>query len=159
MTVERPDLPDELDFQILEQLEKDGRRSYADIGEQLGVAAATVRTRVQRLVAEDIVEIVGVPDPWKLGVGFFATVALSLEPGHADEVADLLAEKDEISYVGVAVTGCDVLCEVSLHDAQEFLTYREQVLGKVPGFRGAKVYLIAGVRKLRYRLPSPRVAG
>jgi Lrp/AsnC family transcriptional regulator for asnA, asnC and gidA len=146
---------------IIEQLQQDGRRSYAEIGEQLGVVTATVRTRVQQMIADEVVEIVGVPDPWKLGVGFFVTVALTLEPGYGDHVADLLSMRDEISYLSVAVSGCDVLAEVSLDDAQEYLRYREEVLGTLPGFRDVRPFLMANVRKVNYRMSSalPRPAG
>jgi Lrp/AsnC family transcriptional regulator for asnA, asnC and gidA len=143
---------DDLDFSILDELQEDGRRSLREIGKRLGVAPATVRTRLQQLVSEGVVEVVAVPNPWKLGVGFFVVIALRIEPGHTDEVADLLVARDETSYVGIAATGCEVMCEVALANIQEFAEYREQVLATLPGFRDAEVFFMADVRKVRYRL-------
>ena len=40
---------DDLSKQIIEQLQQDGRRSYAAIGKAVGLSEAAVRQRVQRL--------------------------------------------------------------------------------------------------------------
>jgi len=152
MASPEPPRLDDLDFAIVDELQDDGRRSYREIGQRLGVAPATVRARVQQLMDDGVVEIVAVPNPWKLGVGFFAVIALRLDPDKADAVADLLAQRDETSWVGVAVTGCEVVCEVALVSPQEFAVYREQVLAHLPGYRDAQVFFMADVRKVRYRL-------
>ena len=41
---------DHLSKRIIEQLQEDGRRSYAAIGKAVGLSEAAVRQRVQRLV-------------------------------------------------------------------------------------------------------------
>ena len=41
--------PDDVSKQIIEQLQQDGRRSYASIGKAVGLSEAAVRQRVQRL--------------------------------------------------------------------------------------------------------------
>lgn len=143
---------DPVDLAILEQLQEDGRRSYREIGKHVGVAPATVRARVMQLMSGGVVEIVAVPNPWKLGVGFFVTIALSLDPDQTETVATILAEREETSWVGIAVTGCEVLCELALADAQEFSTYRQEVLAKLPGYRDVEVYLVSDLRKMHYRL-------
>lgn len=143
---------DDLDLKILKELQSDGRRSFRNIAEKVDVAAATVRTRLMQLMADDVVEIVAIPNFWRLGMSFVAVVGLRLDAGHADEVADFLASRPEISWVGVAATGYEVLCELVLRDAQEYGTYREEVLAGLPGYRSADVFLMSDVRKLRYRI-------
>ena len=50
----KPDRPaiqlDEVSKAIIEQLQQDGRRSYAAIGKVVGLSEAAVRQRVQRLI-------------------------------------------------------------------------------------------------------------
>jgi Lrp/AsnC family transcriptional regulator for asnA, asnC and gidA len=150
---------DALDWAILEDLQDDGRRSYREIGKRLGVAPATVRSRVMQLMADGVVEIVAVPNPWKLGVGFFGTVALHIDPDQIETVAQLMAEREETSWVGITVTGCDVMVEIALADVQEFSWYRQNVLANLPGYRDADVYLLSEVRKMRYRLHSKSSEG
>ena len=138
----------------MEELQVDGRRSYREIGKHLGVTAATVRTRVLQLMEEEVVEVVAMPNPWRMGFGFFAVVGLHLSPAHAEEVADVLAAREEVTWVGVCVTGYEVMCELALEDAREFGRYREDVLARLPGYRSADVFLLSDVRKLRYRVGS-----
>ena len=95
---------DQLSLGILEQLQGDGRLSYREIGKRLGVAPGTVRARVAQLVEERGLEIVAVPNPWRMGLTFFAVVGLRLEPGHADQVADLLAAREDVTWVGLPST-------------------------------------------------------
>jgi Lrp/AsnC family transcriptional regulator, regulator for asnA, asnC and gidA len=146
---------DDLDFSILDQLQDDGRRSFREIGKRLGVAPATVRTRLPQLVGEGVVEIVAVPNPWKLGVGYFAVVALRIDPDRVDDAATVMAARDESSWVGIAVSGCELMCEVAVASPQDFAEYREQVLAKLPGYRDLEVFFMADVRKVRYRLHRP----
>ena len=96
---------DQLSLGILEHLQDDGRLSYREIGKRLGVAPGTVRARVVQLVEEGGLEIVAVPNPWRMGLTFFAVVGLRLEPGHADEVADLLAAREDVTWAGVSHAG------------------------------------------------------
>ena len=54
---ERPPL-DEVAKAIIEQLQQDGRRSYAAIGKEVGLSEAAVRQRVQRLTDSGIMQVV-----------------------------------------------------------------------------------------------------
>ena len=58
---------DHVSKQIIEQLQQDGRRSYAAIGKAVGLSEAAVRQRVQRLVDAGVMQIVAVTDPMTLG--------------------------------------------------------------------------------------------
>lgn len=145
------ELLDDLDRRILMELQEDGRRSYREIASRVGAAAGTVRARATQLMADGLVEIVAVPNPWRMGLRFFALLGLRLEPGRADEVAGLLTPRPEVTWVGLAATGYDVMAEVALHDAQEFGHYKQDVLALLPGFVSVDVYLLWDVRKLHYR--------
>ena len=54
---------DEIAKRIIEQLQADGRRSYAAIGKAVGLSEAAVRQRVQRLHEAGVMQIVAVTDP------------------------------------------------------------------------------------------------
>ena len=58
---------DEVNKLIIEQLQQDGRRSYAAIGKEVGLSEAAVRQRVQRLVDSGVMQVVAVTDPLELG--------------------------------------------------------------------------------------------
>src|SRR5215813_13713346 len=58
---------DDVSKLIIEQLQQDGRRSYASIGKAVGLSEAAVRQRVQRLIDGGVMQIVAVTDPMTLG--------------------------------------------------------------------------------------------
>ena len=58
---------DDVSKAIIEQLQSDGRRSYAEIGKAVGLSEAAVRQRVQKLTDSGVMQIVAVTDPMQLG--------------------------------------------------------------------------------------------
>jgi Lrp/AsnC family transcriptional regulator for asnA, asnC and gidA len=58
---------DETSKKIVEQLQHDGRKSYAEIGKAVGLSEAAVRQRVQKLTESKVMQIVAVTDPLSLG--------------------------------------------------------------------------------------------
>ena len=47
---------DEKDERIIEMLEEDGRKSYNDMAEKLGMSEAAVRKRVQALMLKGVIK-------------------------------------------------------------------------------------------------------
>ncbi|MBX9718073.1 MAG: AsnC family transcriptional regulator, partial [Microbacteriaceae bacterium] len=58
---------DDVSKAIVEQLQTDGRRSYAEIGKAVGLSEAAVRQRVQKLTDAGVMQVVAVTDPMQLG--------------------------------------------------------------------------------------------
>ena len=58
---------DEISKLIVEELQHDGRKSYAEIGKVVGLSEAAVRQRVQKLTESKVLQIVAVTDPLVLG--------------------------------------------------------------------------------------------
>jgi Lrp/AsnC family transcriptional regulator for asnA, asnC and gidA len=99
---------DDISKQIIEQLQEDGRRSYAAIGKAIGLSEAAVRQRVQRLQDAGVMQIVAVTDPLTLGFRRQAMIAIKTD-GDLEKVADQLADMDEIDYVVITAGSFDVL--------------------------------------------------
>src|SRR3712207_8726578 len=58
---------DDVSRAIIEQLQEDGRRSYARIASAVGLSEAAVRQRVQRLLDAGVMQIDAVTDPMQVG--------------------------------------------------------------------------------------------
>src|SRR6516165_5407716 len=89
---------DEISKRIIEQLQADGRQSYAAIGKAIGLSEAAVRQRVQRLHEAGVMQIVAVTDPLKLGFRRQAMIGVRCD-GDLEKLADQLAAMEEIDYV------------------------------------------------------------
>ena len=70
---------DEVAKAIIEQLQQDGRRSYAAIGKEVGLSEAAVRQRVQRLIESGVMQVVAVTDPLQLGFARQAMVGIEVD--------------------------------------------------------------------------------
>ena len=75
---------------IIEKLQRDGRRSYAGIGTEVGLSEAAVRQRVQRLIDAGVMDIVAVTDPMQLGFTRQAMVGIRCQ-GDVTKIAERLA--------------------------------------------------------------------
>ena len=63
---------DEIDQRIIEALQQDGRRPFTKIAADLGISEASVRQRVSNLINNQIMQIVAVTNPIKLGFSLAA---------------------------------------------------------------------------------------
>ncbi len=119
-------VPDDISKQIIEQLQEDGRRSYAAIGKAVGLSEAAVRQRVQRLLDAGVMQIVAVTDPLTLGFRRQAMIGIKTD-GDLEKVADQLADMEEIDYVVVTAGSFDLLVEVVCKDDDHLLEILEPV--------------------------------
>jgi Lrp/AsnC family transcriptional regulator for asnA, asnC and gidA len=117
---------DDLSKQIIEQLQQDGRRSYAAIGKAVGLSEAAVRQRVQRLIDVGAMQIVAVTDPMTLGFTRQTMVGIRCG-GDLERVATHLAGMTEIDYVVITAGSFDLLIEVVCEDDDQLL----EILGRV----------------------------
>ena len=102
---------DDVSKAIIEQLQQDGRRSYAAIGKVVGLSEAAVRQRVQRLTDSGVMQVVAVTDPLQLGFARQAMVGIRAR-GELEVVAEALGELDEVDYVVITAGTYDILAEV-----------------------------------------------
>ncbi|NBO08420.1 MAG: Lrp/AsnC family transcriptional regulator [Actinobacteria bacterium] len=111
---------DDTSKSIIEQLQSDGRKSYAAIGLAVGLSEAAVRQRVQRLIDSGVMQIVAVTDPLTVGFNRMAMIGIKVE-GDLQDVADQLATFPEVDYVVVTAGSFDLLAEVICEDDDHLL--------------------------------------
>lgn len=139
---------DEISKRIIEQLQQDGRRSYAAIGKAVGLSEAAVRQRVQRLQDAGVMQIVAVTDPLTLGFRRQAMIAIKTD-GDLEKVAGQLADMEEIDYVVITAGSFDVLAEVVCEDDDHLL----EILGRVravPFVTSTETFVYLKLRKQTY---------
>ena len=139
---------DGISKQIIEQLQQDGRRSYAAIGKAVGLSEAAVRQRVQRLLETGIMQIVGVTDPLMLGFSRQAMIAIKCE-GDLEQVADHLADMDEIDYVVITAGSFDILVELVCESDDEMLEMLNRIRS-VPSVTSTESFVYLKLRKQTY---------
>jgi Lrp/AsnC family transcriptional regulator for asnA, asnC and gidA len=143
-----PVVLDDISKQIIEQLQHDGRQSYAAIGKAVGLSEAAIRQRVQRLQEAGVLQIVAVTDPLTLGFSRQAMIGVKSE-GDLVKAADSLAAIEEIDYVVVTAGSFDLLCEVVCEDDDHLLEVLSQVRN-VPSVTSTETFVYLKLRKQTY---------
>jgi Lrp/AsnC family transcriptional regulator, regulator for asnA, asnC and gidA len=143
-------VPDDISKQIIEQLQEDGRRSYAAIGKAVGLSEAAVRQRVQRLQDAGVMQIVAVTDPLTLGFHRQAMIGLKCD-GDLEKVASDLASMAEIDYVVITAGSFDLLLEVVCEDDDHLLEILSRVRG-VPSVTSTETLVYLKLCKQTYTL-------
>lgn len=134
---------------IIEQLQRDGRRSYRAIAASIGLSEAAVRQRVQRLRERKVVDIVAVTDPRQVGFTRQAMVGVTAE-GDARRVAEKLAEVREIDHVVVCAGRFDLLVELVCEDDDHLLEMLNSTIRSLPGVRRAEAFVYLDLTKQTY---------
>lgn len=147
----RPNPPvlDAISKAIIEQLQIDGRRPYAQIGKAVGLSEAAVRQRVQRLTDSGVVQIVAVTDPLQVGFTRQAMIGIKAE-GDLSDLADRLAHMAEVDYVVVTAGAFDLLAEVVCEDDEHLLDVINTKMRTLPGVRATETFVYLKLRKQLY---------
>jgi Lrp/AsnC family transcriptional regulator for asnA, asnC and gidA len=140
---------DDVSKGIIEQLQQDGRRSYAAIGKVVGLSEAAVRQRVQRLVDSGVMQVVAVTDPLELGFARQAMVGIRVS-GPLEPVADALAELPEVDYVVITAGTYDVLAELVCESDDHLLSMISGKIRTIDGVVSTETFMYLQLRKQTY---------
>jgi len=140
---------DDVSKAIIEQLQQDGRRSYAAIGKVVGLSEAAVRQRVQRLVEAGVMQVVAVTDPMQLGFARQAMVGIRAT-GPLEPVADALAALDAVDYVVITAGSFDLLVELVCESDEHLLELLSSQIRTVPGVVATETFMYLQLRKQTY---------
>ncbi|GAB2865040.1 Lrp/AsnC family transcriptional regulator [Nocardioides pacificus] len=134
---------------IIEQLQQDGRRSYAAIGKVVGLSEAAVRQRVQRLVDTGVMQVVAVTDPLELGFARQAMVGIKVT-GPLEPVADALVALDDVDYVVITAGSYDLLAEVVAESDEHLLEIISGRIRSIEGVVATETFMYLQLRKQTY---------
>lgn len=140
---------DDVSKTIIELLQDDGRRSYSDIGREVGLSEAAVRQRVQRLTESGVMQIVAVTDPMQLGFSRQAMIGVRVT-GDTRVVAEAIAAIDAIDYVVITVGSFDILAEVVCEDDDDLLALINDSIRPIEGVLATETFIYAKLQKQLY---------
>lgn len=145
---------DEVDKAILRELQADGRMSYTDLGPTVGLSAPAVRQRVQRLIAQEVLQVVGVTDPLRLGMPVMAMLGIRAE-GDLRQLADRISQEPAVVYLVHTAGPFDLLVEVVCREAGELLDLTNDRIGTLEGIKDVEklVYLDIHTHRFNWEVP------
>jgi Lrp/AsnC family transcriptional regulator, regulator for asnA, asnC and gidA len=148
-TGSKPILLDDVSKAIIEQLQTDGRRSYAEIGKAVGLSEAAVRQRVQKLTDSGVMQVVAVTDPMQLGFYRQAMIGIRVS-GDATTVADELSSIAAVDYVVLTAGSFDLLAEVVCENDEDLIELLNKKIRGIPGVLSTETFVYLKLQKQFY---------
>ena len=140
---------DDVSKAIIEELQLDGRRSYAAIGKVVGLSEAAVRQRVQRLIDSGVMQVVAVTDPMELGFARQAMIGIRCT-GDTTRVAEKLAAIESVDYVVLTAGSFDAIVEVVCEDDDDLLGLLNTQIRALPGVISTETLVYLKLVKQQY---------
>ena len=125
---------DELDYQRLEQLIRDGRKSFTDIADELNVSVGTIRNRYNAFIEHDLLTIIGRVNPEKIGFHTYAQILIKVRPvDRIAEVANLISNLPEVSFLAMTTGQYDLEVNVMCRDNEHLVSLMTNHITKMDG--------------------------
>lgn len=140
-----PEHFDDHDRAILAALHNDGRTAFKTVADGLGMNESSVRRRFDRLRQSGCVDTLALVPASALGMGAETLIAVDVEPGRLDEVAQALASYPAVRYLSATLDKNSLFCEVispSTADLYTFITSTLAALDGVQGWEAAMELLV-----------------
>ena len=105
---------DEMDAKIISALGADGRRSYAEVGAEVGLSTAAVHERVKKMLDKGVIRrFSSSVDPERVGLNFTAFVAIRNDGGiHCRDVAPRLRAMPQVEELHSVAGEYDFLAKI-----------------------------------------------
>ena len=124
---------DRIDQNMIRLLQKDGRMSIVDIAKELGISETTARTRLKRLIRKEIINVVAVSNPIKLGFEIIGNLKLTIDLKKKDHILSRLVKNDKLNYIALTTGGTDLDVEFIARSLDEFKTL---IFNEIPNIDG-----------------------
>jgi Lrp/AsnC family transcriptional regulator for asnA, asnC and gidA len=126
---------DELDRQIIEILERDGRLAFTKISDELDVSVDAVARRYEKLVRGNIIKVSIQINPLKLGYQAILHVDVAFKnQSETPRVVDQLSKITGVTYLVTISGSYDLSLAALVKDCNDIMRIDEEIT-KIPNFK------------------------
>lgn len=134
-------LIDQLNLDIIRHL-KDGRKSFKKIADSLGVTENTVRSRVNRLVDEKILDFTGNIDPDALKGHHMLYLGVKLNDLEITRKGDDFCKLPGVISAAIVTGRYDLILQVLLNDEFNLLSFITEHVSKIDGVQTVESFIV-----------------
>jgi Lrp/AsnC family transcriptional regulator, regulator for asnA, asnC and gidA len=141
---------DETNIEIIKHL-RDGRKSFSAIADALLITENTVRSRVNKLVEEGILEISGLVDPESLPGHRMIVIGVKLSTVELVRMGEEFTKLRGVVSVSVVTGRYDLIAQVMLNEKEGFglLEFFTEELSKIEELREVETFVVYQAYNLR----------
>ena len=141
---------DQIDCQMIELLQKDGRIPNTEIAKKLGVSEATVRSRLNRLIEEEYIQIVAVSNPMKLGFEIVGNIRIHVDIRKMDKIIKELKNLKPLWFIVQTTGGTGIDTEFVVKSLEELNELIFDKINKIDGIIRTETSLFLKYIKRQY---------
>jgi len=141
---------DLIDCKMIELLQKDGRISNTEIAKKIGISEGTVRTRLNRLIKEEYIQIVAVSNPMKLGFDIVGNIRIHIDIKMMDSAIKDLKKLKELWFLVHTTDGTCVDAEFIVKSMDELNTLIFKKINSIDGIIRAETSIFMSYIKRKY---------
>ena len=144
---------DEQDLNIIRHL-WDGRTPYADIAEEVGQTTNTVRNRVNRMLENGVLQIIGLVDPNAIEGTSAAFIGFKVLPYKAQAALDDIQGLKGMVGAATVSGRFDIMGVFMFNQAYSYQRFLEEELKKITGLLSTETFFVIGgsTFQIRYAL-------
>jgi Lrp/AsnC family transcriptional regulator for asnA, asnC and gidA len=141
---------DPIDCRMIELLQKDGRISNTEMAKRIGISEATVRSRLNRLIEEEIIQIVAVSNPLKLGFEIVGNIRIHVDVKKMEKILRELNALKALWFIVQTTGGTGIDAEFVAKDLSELNDLIFEKINKVDGVLRTETTLFLKYVKRHY---------
>lgn len=139
---------DATDRRIIRQVQADGRVSFTDLAAAIGISPTSAADRFRRLVSDGIVRILGLPDPYRVGLLLTGYMHIKVDRA-AGAVQKHLAAMPELGFKVQLSGEWPIACELMVRDDAHLDDLQKRVMA-IPGVHEIRVALHRRVHRMSF---------
>lgn len=142
---------------IIKLLQEDGRMSFVDMADRIGVTEGTVRRKFYRLLEEGVVHIGGASDPFRIGFKTPAIIGLNVETRRIRDVVSQLSKLPRIRQLMLTTGIFDVVLVGYFSSNQELAEFVTEDLARIGGITDTNTSVVLEIFRDSFQvgLPEP----
>ncbi len=147
------------DLRLIAKLEDNGRASYIDLADSLGINPSTVAKRVQGLLNDGLISIKAIPNPYKMGFRANAIIAANISLSKIDDLANRLISNLNVYQLSTAFGRYNLIIGVHFPSWDDILNFVSSEVSEAADIYELQTFFVKEVKKRHYGLDENPSAG
>ncbi len=141
---------DKTEKQIILLLQQDGRMSFVDMAEKIGVTEGTIRRKFYRLIDEGVIHIAAVANPFEIGFETPVIIGLNVESSQIKNVLNQVIDLDRVKRVALTTGMFDIIIECYFSSNREMADFVVHELSRIEGITDTNTSVVLEIQKQSY---------
>jgi len=132
---------DDIDLRLIQELQKNGRETNADLGRRLNLSEGAIRKRINHLLNRGTMKILAVPNMRALGYSFTCIVGFEVRLPDLKSVTDTLAKNEHVCYLAWVTGRFSLMAVVVARSPEDYSQFLERDVSAIPSILRTETFV------------------